>query len=477
MTPLSRTIEIKDTTRNPATTGSAEGDAAALLQQFQQFSRERGLPRALFAEGAGAFGTFTATHDVTRFSCAAPFSAIGRETMVLMRFSSIGPSDGTMPDLRGVSVRFFTDQGNWDLVGANAPVFFLRDPDAFTAMAHTQLPQRATGLVDPHAQWDFWSRHPESLHLLTMLFSDRGRPLTHRFMHGYGVHTHSLLDGRGERTWCKFHLLTQQGTRMLDDGGRHDASAARLDLAEAITRREYPRWTLCVQLMTGEQARALRVNPFDSTTIWSHTQFPLQRIGVVELNRLPTDFTAEIEQVAFKPGAWIPGIGGSPDPLLRARTLAYGDAQTHRLGAMHAELPVNQSRCPVMRLLGGASAPAAPTSSDARGDAGWRLAQDIVERFRAAADHDDHAQPRNLYRMLDAAHRDRIARRIAASLATTHADVQLRQLREFMRVDADYGTRVARRLGIELEVSTERDAVAGAREAAAAAATMTCGAD
>ena len=302
-------------------------------------------------------------------------------------------------------------------------------------------------------------------------------------MHGYGVHTHSLLNERGERTWCRFHLLSQQGTRSAGEAERIDPADARRDLVDAIARREFPRWNLCVQLMTGEQARGRGTNPFDPTTVWPHAEFPLQRLATIELNRAPSDFAAEIEQVAFKPGAWIPGIGGSPDPLLRARMLAYGDAQTHRLGAAHEELPVNQPRCPVMRLLGTAVPTRTAAPTDAPTDAGWRLAQDIVERFRAARDHDDHAQPRALYQLLDAGHRDRLARRIAAGLSAAGADVQLRQLQEFLQVDADYGARVANHLGLDLGldlgIATDRDASARPRELATASAitSMTCGAD
>lgn len=484
-----RNIEIKDTLPTTAA-GVGEtrgGDDTAMLQQFQRFNREPVQPRAVFAEGAGAFGTCTVTHDLTRFTRAAPFAAIARQTTVLMRFSSMGSPDDSMPSLRGVSLRLFSDEGNWDLVGANAPVFFLRDPEAFTDMAHAQLPLRTTGLTDPRAQWDFWSRHPESLHLLTVLFSDRGRPLNHRFMHGYGVHTHSLINERGERIWCRFHLLSQQGTRSVGEAERVTPADARRDLMEAVARQEFPRWNLCVQLMTGEQARGRRTNPFDPTMVWPHAEFPLQRLAMIELNRAPSDFAAEIEQAAFKPGVGIPGIGGSPDPLLRARLLAYADAQTHRLGARHEEMAVNQPRCPVMRLLGSAISPSPTEAAHAPTDAGWRLAQDIVERFRAARDHDDRAQPRALYQLLDAGHRDRLARRIAASLSAASADVQLRQLQEFLQVDADYGARVANHLGIDLGIDLDIDigvptsgnSGARRRELATASAdtTMTCGAD
>jgi catalase len=319
-------------------------------------------------------------------------------------------------------------------------------------------------------QWDFWSLCPESLHQVTILFSDRGIPAGYRFLNGYGSHTYSLINARDERVWCKFHFKTMQGIRNLDDdeAGRiiaADRESHQRDLFEAIERGEFPRWRFLIQVMTQEQAERFRWNPFDLTKVWPHAEFPLIEVGVLELNRNPENYFAEVEQSAFKPSALVPGIGASPDKMLQARLMSYADAHLHRLGVNYHQLPVNRPRCPVANYIrDGALATAegygakpnywpnsvagTPAPAAEYKDPAWRLGEAVADRFDSTVDHDDYTQAGNLYRMFDEAHRDRLARRIAEALGQASAEVQARQVAHFFRADEDYGRRVAAKLGI-----------------------------
>jgi catalase len=420
-----------------------------------------------------AYGTFTVTGDITKYTCASLFAKVGKKTETFLRFSTVAGERGAADaerDVRGYALRFYTDQGNWDLVGNNTPVFFVRDPYKFQMFIHTQKRHPQTNLRDMDMQWDFWSLCPESLHQVTILFSDRGIPASYRHINGYGSHTFSLINAAGERCWCKFHLKTRQGIRNLsdDDAAKligSDRESHQRDLFDAIARKEFPTWRVCVQVMTQAQANSFRWNPFDLTKVWPHGEFPLIEVGELELNRNPENYFAEVEQAAFKPSAFVPGIGPSPDKMLQARLMSYADTHLHRLGVNHHQVPVNTPRCPVMNYIrdgqatqgsyGSAanywpnSIDSAPKPNPAFADPAWTLGQTIVDRFDSTVDHDDYTQAGNLYRMFDDAHRDRLTRRIAGALGQARHEVQLRQLCHFFRADEDYGRRVATHLKID----------------------------
>lgn len=446
-----------------------------LLEQMQHFNRERIPERAVHAKGSGAYGTFTVTGDISRHTRARFLESVGKQTDVFVRFSTVAGERGAADaerDVRGFSIKFYTDEGNWDLVGNNTPVFFVRDPFKFQNFIHTQKRQPQTNLRDNDMQWDFWSQCPESLHQVTTLFSDRGIPASYRHMHGFGSHTYSFVDADGGRIWVKFHFRTQQGIRNLQDGQAagiiaQDRESHQRDLYSAIQRGEFPRWTMQVQLMTQAQAQSFRWNPFDLTKVWPHAEFPLTDIGVLELNRNPLNYFAEVEQAAFKPSALVPGIGPSPDRMLQARLMSYADAHLHRLGGNHHQIPVNAPRCPVMNYTrDGALATAAnyqsaanywpntvagtPKPQPAFADPAWALGEVIVDRYDTTTDQDDFSQAGALYRLLDAAEQDRLTSRIAGALGQARPEIQMRQVCHFYRADEDYGTRVAGKLGIDI---------------------------
>ncbi len=445
----------------------------ALLEQMQHFNRERIPERVVHAKGSGAFGTFTATGDVSRFTRARFLEKIGKKTETFIRFSTVAGERGAADaerDVRGFAVKFYTEEGNWDLVGNNTPVFFVRDPYKFQSFIHTQKRHPQTNLRDMDMQWDFWSLCPESLHQVTILFSDRGIPSSYRHLHGFGSHTYSLINSAGERVWCKFHFRSMQGIKnMTDDESAQkigsDRESHQRDLFEAIAKGDFPKWRVSIQMMTQLQAATFRWNPFDLTKVWPHKEHPLIEIGVMELNRNPQNYFAEVEQAAFKPSALVPGIGPSPDKMLQARLMSYADTHLHRLGVNHHQIPVNKPRCPVMNYLrdgalthgeaGAApnywpnSVSGTPQPAPSFTDPAWQLGQTVVDRFDSTVDHDDFTQPGNLYRMFDEGHRDRLTSRIAGVLGQARREVQLRQLCHFFRADEDYGRRVAMKLGID----------------------------
>jgi len=451
-----------------------------LLEQMQHFNRERIPERVVHAKGSGAHGTFTVTGDITKYSKARVFEKVGKKTDCFVRFSTVAGERGAADaerDVRGFAMKFYTDEGNWDLVGNNTPVFFVRDPYKFQMFIHTQKRDPKTNLRDMDMQWDFWSLCPESLHQVTILFSDRGIPASYRNMNGYGSHTYSLINAAGERVWCKFHFKTDQGIENWMD----DVAAAKIgadrethqrDLFESIERGEYPSWTCYIQIMTQQQAEAFEKNhgwnPFDLTKVWPHGEFPLIEVGRMELNRNPENYHAEVEQAAFNPSALVPGIGPSPDKMLQARLMSYADTHLYRVGVNYRELPVNKPKCPVMNYeRDGAMATAQhyggkpnywPNSRENTPDVqpeakepAWDIGQTIVDRFDSTQDHDDYTQVANLYALFDDAHRDRLATRIGGVLGQARREVQLRQLCHFFRVDEDYGRRVADKLGIDVD--------------------------
>jgi len=446
-----------------------------LLEQMQHFNRERIPERVVHAKGSGAYGTFTVTHDITQYTRASIFSGVGKQTEMFLRFSTVAGEKGAADaerDVRGFAIKFYTDEGNWDLVGNNTPVFFVRDPYKFANFIHTQKRLPAKNVRDNDVQWDFWSQCPESLHQVTILFSDRGLPASYRHVNGYGSHTYSLINAGGERVWCKFHFKTNQGIKNLTDEegaeliGR-DRESHQRDLYEAIERGEFPSWTLKIQVMTQEQAEQFRWNPFDLTKVWPHGEFPLIEVGRMELNRNPENYHAEVEQAAFKPSALVPGIGSSPDKMLQARLMSYADTHLHRLGVNHHQIPVNKPRCPVMHYMrDGQGATAAtygsapnywpnslagtPMPDERFKDPAWDLGQAVVDRYDSTQDHDDFTQAGNLYRLFDDGHKDRLASRIAGVLKDAREEVRMRQVCHFFRADADYGRRVAEKLSIDV---------------------------
>ena len=441
-----------------------------LIEKLQHFNRERIPERVVHAKGAGAYGTFTVTHDISQYTTAKLFSRIGKLTETFVRFSTVGGERGsadTDRDPRGFAIRFYTEDGNWDLVGNNTPMFFIKDPIKFPDFVHTQKRLAQSGLKSPEMVWDFWSRAPESLHQVTMLFSNRGTPDGFRHMDGFGSHTFSLLNANGERVWVKWHLKTQQGIRNLSASqavqlAGSDPDYAQRDLFNAIEDQRYPRWAVYIQVMTEHEAvdweQTTGWSPFDLTKVWPHADFPRIPVGVLELNRNPVNYHAEVEQAALSPSNIVPGLGYSPDKMLQGRLFAYHDAQLYRVGANHQQLPVNRPRCPVrhqqrdgamaMGDNGGAApnyepvvASGLPASGFGHGDPGWQLRGD-AGRYDERATADDYTQAGNLWRLLSAGERGDLVTNIVGSLGATSLETQQRQLPHFDRADEAYGEAV-----------------------------------
>ncbi len=321
------------------------------LEKLAHFDREVIPERRMHAKGSGAFGTFTVTHDITRYSRAKIFEKIGKETECFLRFSTVAGERGAADaerDIRGFAMKFYTEEGNWDLVGNNTPVFFIRDPHKFPDLNRAVKRDPRTNLRSALNNWDYWTNLPEALHQVTIVMSDRGIPYSFRHMHGFGSHTFSMINGKNERVWVKFHLKTQQGIKNLTDEeaceivGKDRESNGR-DLYESIEKGDFPRWKMYIQVMTDEQAQKMPYNPFDLTKVWYHKDFPLIEVGILELNRNPDNYYQDVEQAAFNPAAVVPGIGFSPDKMLQGRLFSYGDAQRYRLGINHHQIPVNSA--------------------------------------------------------------------------------------------------------------------------------------
>lgn len=450
-----------------------------LLQQMQHFNRERIPERVVHAKGSAAHGTFTVTNDVTKYTKADFLSEVGKKTDTFLRFSTVAGERGAADaerDVRGFALKFYTDEGNWDMVGNNTPVFFVRDPYKFQQFIHTQKRHPKKNVRDMDMQWDFWSLCPESLHQVTILFSDRGLPRTLRHMNGYGSHTYSLINAEGERIWCKFHFKTEQGIECMTDEesteliGR-DRESHQRDLFESIARGDYPRWKFKIQVMTQEQADDFRWNPFDLTKVWPHGDFPLIDVGTLELNRNPENYHAEVEQAAFEPSAMIPGIGPSPDKMLQARLMSYADTHMYRLGSNYHQIPVNQPKCPVHNYMrdgamaqgdyGDApnywpnSVEGTPQPDEQYKDPAWDLGQAIVDRYDSTQDHDDFTQAGDLYRLFDEGEKERLTTAISGALGQARPEIQERQVRHFYTADPDYGRRVAEKLGLDAEDLSE----------------------
>ncbi len=326
-----------------------------LNEKLANFVREVIPERRMHAKGSGAFGTFTVTHDVTRYTRAKLFEKVGKQTEMFARFTTVAGERGAADaerDIRGFALKFYTEEGNWDMVGNNTPVFFIRDPLKFPDLNKAVKRDPCTNLRSATNNWDYWTLLPEALHQVTIVMSDRGIPASYRHMHGFGSHTYSLWNASGERFWVKFHFRTQQGIKNLTDAEAEalvgkDRESHQRDLFDAIQRGDFPKWTLQIQVMPEGDAEKVPYHPFDLTKVWPHKDYPLIDVGEFELNRNPANFFADVEQSAFAPSNLVPGISVSPDRMLQARLINYADAQRYRLGTNYQQIPVNAARCPV----------------------------------------------------------------------------------------------------------------------------------
>ncbi|KPL81363.1 catalase [Herpetosiphon geysericola] len=444
-----------------------------LLEKMATFNRERVPERVVHAKGSGAFGTFTVTNDVTAYSKAAIFGEVGKQTPVLLRFSTVAGEHGAADaerDVRGFAVKFYTDEGNWDVVGNNTPVFFVRDPMKFSDFIHTQKRNPKTNMRSPQSMWDFWSLSPESLHQVTILFSDRGLPISYRFVHGFGSHTYSFINAQNERFWVKFHFRCQQGIKNWTNAEAAevvgvDRESSQRDLFEAIERGEFPSWKLCVQIMPEAEAETYHINPFDLTKVWPHADYPLIEVGTLELNRNPENYFAEIEQAAFEPSNIVPGIGFSPDKMLQARIMSYADAHRYRIGVNYAALPVNKPHSRVstyhrdgqMRFdnNGGGSVNYEPNSfggpveNQRYAEPPLKISGD-ADRYNHRDGNDDYTQPGNLFRLMNADQQQQLFNNIAAAMQGVPEFIQLRQIGHFLKADPAYGRGVAAALGLDI---------------------------
>ncbi|GFZ90537.1 catalase [Elstera cyanobacteriorum] len=443
-----------------------------LIEKLAHQNRERIPERVVHAKGWGAFGTFTVTQDITRYSRAKIFGAVGKQTPMLARFSTVAGEQGAADaerDVRGFALKFYTEEGNWDLVGNNTPVFFIRDPLKFPDFIHTQKRHPRTNLRSNTAAWDFWSLSPESLHQVTILMSDRGLPVSPRFMNGYGSHTYSFWNTDGERFWVKFHFKTQQGHKTLTNAEAEavvgkSRETYQEDLFGSIEAGDFPRWTVYVQVMPELEAEKTPYNPFDLTKVWPHGDYPLIEVGVIELNRNADNYFADIEQAAFSPSNIVPGIGFSPDKMLQARIFAYADAHRYRLGTHYEALPVNAPKCPVhhyykdgsMRFFrNDAGNPdlyyepnsfGGPTQDPSVAEPPLRISGDAA-RYNHRDGNDDYTQAGNLFRLLPEGEKARLFQNIAGSMQGVPQAIIDRQLAHFDKADPAYGAGVRAALG------------------------------
>ena len=448
-----------------------------LIEKLAHQNRERIPERVVHAKGWGAYGTFKVTDDITDYTNASIFSEIGKETPLLIRFSTVAGELGAADaerDVRGFAVKFYTEEGNWDLVGNNTPVFFIRDPLKFPDFIRTQKRHPRTNLRSPTAMWDFWSLSPESLHQVTILMSDRGLPTAPMYMNGYGSHTFSFWNDNGERYWVKFHFKTQQGHDHFTNAEAAQVIGASREsyqeqLYGTIEDGKYPRWTLFVQIMPEKDAVKTSYNPFDLTKVWPHGEYPLIKVGEVELNRNPDNYFSEIELAAFSPSNVVRGIGFSPDKVLQARIFAYADAHRYRLGTHYEALPVNAPRCPVhhyhkdgsMRFFandtGDSNAYYEPNSLDGPAENTKYLEPPMViegevNRYNHRERNDDYSQPGALFQLFDEAQRQRLFSNIAEAMQGVPEDIVCRQLGHFQKAHPEYALGVAKALGVVFDV-------------------------
>ena len=454
-----------------------------LIEKLARFDRERIPERVVHAKGSGAHGHFEVTRDVARWTKAKFLSRVGKRTDLFVRFSTVAGEKGsadTVRDPRGFAVKFYTEDGNYDLVGNNTPIFFIRDPLKFPDFIHTQKRDPYTNVQEPDNVWDFFSLSPEATHQFTWLFGDRGIPAAFRHMNGFGSHTFQWVNAKGEAFWVKYHFKTAQGVRCLTS-----AEAARiagenpdyhhLDLLQAIERREFPAWTLYVQIMPVAQAASYRFNPFDLTKVWLHGDYPLNEVGTMVLNRNPDNYFAEVEQAAFNPAHFVPGIGPSPDKMLQGRLFAYGDTHRYRLGINHTRLPVNRphaadvenyGRDGSMRFDGNAGRTknyepnsfGGPVQTNEPHHAPVEV-QGLTgsHQWERHKEDDDFVQAGNLYRLMGGEEKKRLVDNIAASLSrVSREEIVERSISHFRNADPDYGARVAKAITALREGKTKK---------------------
>jgi catalase len=443
-----------------------------LIEKLAHQNRERIPERVVHAKGSAAYGTLTITNDISQYSKAKVFSQIGKQTEVFLRFSTVAGERGAADaerDVRGFALKVYTEEGNWDIVGNNTPVFFVRDPVKFPDFIRTQKRHPVTNLRSPTAMWDFWSLSPETLHQVTILFSDRGLPQGYRFMHGFGSHTYSFINEAGERFWVKFHFKSMQGIRTWTNREAEavvakDRESAQRDLYEAIEGGDFPRWKFCVQIMPEIDAEKTSYNPFDVTKVWPHAEYPLIEVGVLELNRNAQHYFAEVEQSSFSPSNIVPGIGFSPDKMLQGRIFAYADAHRYRVGTHYEALPVNRPRCPVHHYhADGGMLFDVPNRGDAyyepnsfngpvqtprAAEPPLKISGD-ADRYDHRAGNDDYKQPGDLFRLMTPDEQGRLMDNIAEAMQGVSLDIVKRQIVHFYLADKAYGLGVADRMGLK----------------------------
>lgn len=444
-----------------------------LLEKLAHFNRERVPERVVHAKGAGAHGYFEVTNDMSKYTKAKLFNEVGKRTDMFIRFSTVAGELGsadTVRDPRGFAVKFYTEEGNYDLVGNNTPIFFIRDAIKFPDFIHTQKRDPQTHLKNPTAVWDFWSHSPESLHQVTILMSDRGIPATFRHMHGYGSHTFKWVNAEGEAVWVKYHFRTNQGVKNLDVKLATELAGTNPDyhtedLFNAIEEGDFPSWTLFVQIMPLEDANTYRFDPFDVTKVWSQKDYPLIEVGKMTLNRNPENYFAEVEQATFSPGAFVPGIEPSPDKMLQGRLFAYADAHRYRVGGNHNLLPINRPKVEAQNYFrdgamrsdnnGGGSVYYEPNSFDGPTEVPEAKTTPYAVSGLAeqvAYDHHDHyTQAGDLYRLLTEEERARLVENIVTAMKPVKLDeIKLRQIGHFYKADPEYGLKVAEGLGLAI---------------------------
>ncbi|RUS19898.1 catalase [Endogone sp. FLAS-F59071] len=442
-----------------------------LIDKISHFDRERIPERVVHAKGAGAHGYFEVTHDITKYTRAAFLSEVGKKTPVFLRFSTVGGEKGSADsarDPRGFALKFYTEEGNWDMVGNNTPVFFIRDPSKFPDFIHTQKRNPQTNLKDPDMFWDFLSLVPESIHQVTILFSDRGTPYSYRHMNGYSSHTLKLVDHNGNFKYVKWHFKTDQGIRTLTDAeatklGGENPDHATEDLFKAIERGEFPSWSTYVQIMEPQHAEKYRWNIFDVTKVWPHKDYPLIPVGKLVLDRNPQNYFAETEQAAFSPSHVVPGIDISEDRMLQGRLFSYPDTHRHRLGPNYQQIPINSAyrtkggvlnhqRDGYMAVNGNqGSAPNYEPNSFQTGPKQLTNVPGLTHsiavtgftgRFTYELTDDDFVQAGNLYRVMTPEQRNNLISNIVGHLGNANSTIQKRQVANFKRADAEYGRRV-----------------------------------
>ena len=457
-----------------------------LHEKMAHFNRERIPERVVHAKGSGAFGTFTVTHDISKYTKAKIFSHVGKETKMILRFSTVGGEKGsadTERDPRGFALKFYTEDGNWDLVGNNTPVFFVKDPKKFGDFIHTQKRDPFTNMKSPTMMWDFWSLNPESLHQVLILMSDRGTPYGYRHMHGFGSHTLSMINSANQLHYVKFHFITEQGIKNFTDAEAAQMKAvdmdfAQRDLLENIEAGNFPKWKMKIQVMTEAESKTYHINPFDLTKVWPHGDYPLIDFGTIELNKNPDNYFQDIEQAAFAPAHIVDGIGFSPDKMLQGRILSYPDAQRYRLGGNYEQIPVN--RCPFatnnyqrdgqMRVdgNGGSNPNYFPNSFDHI---------EVDERYKAPSlaldstvagwfdrnekGEDDHySQPGNLFRLMEPHLQQNTINNIVGAMSGIDGpkkdEIVNRQLCHWFRADMNLGMGVAQGLGVQIDPASFR---------------------